>query len=243
MKIKKVHCLFEQSGTFKKAFKNLGIDSEDYDIQNEFGETDHVIDLFAEIEKAYEGQESIFDTFGKEDLVMAFFPCVRFDNQIMLSFRGQAYQQKNWSLEKKMLYDMELLDEVRDLYHLVNKLFLICITGGVRLIMENPYSEEHFLRRYWCFLPSIVDTDRRMNGDYFKKPTQYWFLNCTPEQNVLFEPLPDNGIYRKNIIAEISREKTYLEVGAKDKQTARSMIHPDYADRFIRQFILEAETV
>ena len=51
----KVHCLFEQSGTFKNEFRKLGIPAEDYDIQNNFGETDHVVDLFAEIEKAYEG--------------------------------------------------------------------------------------------------------------------------------------------------------------------------------------------
>lgn len=46
----KVHCLFEQSGTFKNEFIKLGILAEDYDIQNEFGETNHVIDLFSEIE-------------------------------------------------------------------------------------------------------------------------------------------------------------------------------------------------
>lgn len=45
----KVYCLFEQSGTFKNEFKKLGIDAEDYDILNDFGETDHVIDLFKEI--------------------------------------------------------------------------------------------------------------------------------------------------------------------------------------------------
>jgi hypothetical protein len=45
-----VHCLFEQSGTFKNAFKKYGIEAYDYDIQNEFGETDYVIDLFKEIE-------------------------------------------------------------------------------------------------------------------------------------------------------------------------------------------------
>ena len=55
MEIKgKVHCLFEQSGTFKNEFIKLGIPAEDYDIQNNFNQTDHVIDLFAEIEKAYE---------------------------------------------------------------------------------------------------------------------------------------------------------------------------------------------
>lgn len=51
----KVHCLFEQSGTFKREFIKLGIPAEDYDIQNNFGETDHVTDLFAEIEAAYAG--------------------------------------------------------------------------------------------------------------------------------------------------------------------------------------------
>ena len=51
----RAHCLFEQSGTFKREFIKLGIPAEDYDIQNNFGETDHVIDLFDEITKAYEG--------------------------------------------------------------------------------------------------------------------------------------------------------------------------------------------
>ena len=51
--IRKAHCLFEQSGTFKNEFIKLGIPAEDYDIQNNFNQTDHVIDLFGEIEKAY----------------------------------------------------------------------------------------------------------------------------------------------------------------------------------------------
>lgn len=45
----KVHCLFEQSGTFKNEFRKLGINAYDYDIQNEFNQTDYVIDLFKEI--------------------------------------------------------------------------------------------------------------------------------------------------------------------------------------------------
>ena len=54
MEIKgKVHCFFEQSGTFKNEFIKLGIPAEDYDIQDNFGQTDHKIDLFHEIEEAY----------------------------------------------------------------------------------------------------------------------------------------------------------------------------------------------
>ena len=52
--IKKVHCFFEQSGTFKNEFIKLGIPAEDYDIQNNFGQTDHVIDLFGEIDREYD---------------------------------------------------------------------------------------------------------------------------------------------------------------------------------------------
>ena len=58
----KVHCLFEQSGTFKNEFKKLGYEAFDYDIQNNFGETDYQIDIFNEIEKAYEGGKNLYLT-------------------------------------------------------------------------------------------------------------------------------------------------------------------------------------
>ena len=55
MEIKgKVHCFFEQSGTFKNEFIKIGIPAEDYDIQNNFGETNHVVDLFKHIEIEYD---------------------------------------------------------------------------------------------------------------------------------------------------------------------------------------------
>ena len=60
----KVHCFFEQSGTFKNEFKKLGYNAYDYDIQNNFGQTDYVIDLFNEIELAYDNKPSIFDNIG-----------------------------------------------------------------------------------------------------------------------------------------------------------------------------------
>lgn len=51
------HCLFEQSGVFKNEFKKLGYEAYDYDILDDFGETDFKVDLFNEIEKAYGGGE------------------------------------------------------------------------------------------------------------------------------------------------------------------------------------------
>ena len=139
MNINKVFCLFEQSGTFKKAFKEHGIQAEDYDILNDFNETDHIIDLFAEIENAYDGKPSLFDEVGENDLCIAFFPCTRFEIQIPISFRGEAPQQKNWSDEKKLEYSMKLHNELHHLYILISKLFYISIIRGFRLIVENPY--------------------------------------------------------------------------------------------------------
>lgn len=187
--------------------------------------------------KHIRGGRSIFDDIAKDDLILAFFPCIRFENQIMLFFRGQAAQQKKWTLEQKMTYNMDLLDEVNTMYKYVNYMFIVCMRKGLKLVMENPYSEEHFLRRYWCYLPSIIDRDRRENGDYYKKPTQYWFLNCEPKNNLLWEAIPYNAIECKDAIRMMNKcdfEKT----GAKTKKEARSMIHPDYANRFIRQYLI-----
>lgn len=62
--IGKVWCFFEQSGTFKNEFKKLGYEAVDVDIQNNFGETDFQIDLFKEIEEAYDNKPSIYDKIG-----------------------------------------------------------------------------------------------------------------------------------------------------------------------------------
>ena len=237
----KVHCLFEQSGTFKNEFKKLGYEAFDYDILNDYGQTDYQIDLFEEIRGGYEGRPSIFDNITPDDLILAFFPCVRFENQVMLSFRGQSHGMERWSYRQKMLHAMDLLEEVQQNYNTVNKLFIICIDKGLRLVMENPYSEEHFLRRYWCFPPSIIDRDRRENGDFFKKPTQYWFLNCEPKNNLLWEPQPYNDLGIKGTIEFINKDHC-KKMGAKDIKSARSMIHPDYANRFIRQYLIDEVT-
>ena len=134
-----------------------------------------------------------------------------------------------------MLHDMQLLTEVKQNYDLVNQLFLICHRRKLRLIFENPYSEEHFLRRYWCVLPKVIDKDRTARGDYFNKPTQYWFENCEPSNNVIFEMTNNNFVGGTSAIEWATRNTTGIDASQK---TIRSMIHPDYANRFIREFIL-----
>lgn len=226
----KYHCFFEQSGTFKNEFKKLGYKAYDYDILNDFGETDYVIDLYDEIEKGYLGLNSIFDKMNKDDdMIIAFFPCVRFEEQILLYFRGEASTQKKWTIEQKLEYDLKIHNELHNLYSLVTKLVLICIKKNIKLIIENPYGSQHYLSRYWCIKPSIIDKNRHENGDYFGKPTQYWFINCKPKNNFIFEPLT---------LVQKQRVERTKKVGNINHQKMRSMIHPQYANRFIREYVI-----
>ena len=233
MKIGKVFCLFEQSGTFKREFMRLGIPAEDYDILNDFGETDNVVDLFKEIENAYNGEKSIFDQIGSDGLVFAFFPCTSFEARVPLNSRGEAAQMKNWDDLTKINYTMKLNNEINTMYTLICKLFAVCIQGGWKMIVENPYMHPHYLTTFFPIKPKIIDSDRTKEGDHYKKPTQYWFVNCEPEQNVIMEPLE---FVQTHTIAKASRMD-----GEVTRQVKRSMIHNQYARRFITQHILNCE--
>lgn len=221
--MKTFHCMFEQSGTFKNEFRKLGYEAYDYDLQNEFGKTDFQVDLFNEIEKAYENKSSIFDKINNEDTIIAFFPCTRFEDQIQMGFRGTMYQMSKWSLEQKLEYDLKLHQELHELYNLITKLTIVCIRKQIPLIIENPYSTTHYLVKYWAIPYTILDKDRTTRGDYYKKPTQYWFINCKPKYNMIFEAYT------------INKKKTVVNTHNK---TERSMISKEYANKFIREFIL-----
>lgn len=227
------HCLFEQSGTFKNEFKKLGYEAYDYDIQNEFGETDYVIDLFSEIEGGYQGKPSIFDNISTDDLILAFFPCIRFEAKIPLAFRGQMAQQKKWTDIQKLEYSMQLQNELTELYLLISKLVIVCKSKGLKMVIENPYTQPHYLTTYWCMKPALIDKDRTANGDYYKKPTQYWFINLEPKYNIVFEPL--------DYVETLSLKQVVKGDSDISRKTKRSMIHPQYANRFIRQYLIEQE--
>ena len=154
MEIKgKVHCFFEQSGTFKNEFIKLGIPAEDYDIQNNFGETDHVIDLFEEIEKGYAGEPSLFDSISKDDLILAFFPCIKFCN---IAEYNQRMAQEAWRKKGVDIHRIyELLkkhsDERYFFYQKALKMYGAVEFNGLRMIMENPWHETNYTN-YFSFM-------------------------------------------------------------------------------------------
>jgi hypothetical protein len=230
MEIKgKVHCFFEQSGTFKNEFIKLGIPAEDYDIQNNFGETDHVIDLFAEIENGYAGQQSVFDGISKDDLIIAFFPCIYFEAIQALDFSCQRYGTTHLPLYTRIDRAIKRTKERTKFHCLLYKLTAICDKRGFRLIVENPATAPHYLITGQNFPPpAVIDNDRTRRGDFFKKPTAYWFFGATPTFGESFQ----SPLTRK-IITNCKRSK---KAGLCSEE--RSMISPDYARNFICDFIL-----
>ena len=157
---------------------------------------------------------------------MAFFPCIRFEAQILLWFRGDAMQQKNWNLKQKLNYNLKLHEELAQNYKLITELVLICLEKNLKLIIENPAGEQHYLTRYWCIKSALVDNNRWRDGDFEKKPTQFWFINCEPKNNLIL----DEAI-------ELQERKKHNDLPFSSAE--RSMISPSYARRFIREFVLD----
>lgn len=181
------------------------------------------------------GEPSIFDKITPDDLIIAFFPCTRFEAKIPLSFRGELYQMKNYTDEQKLEYAMRLHNELNENYKAISQMTLICLRRGLKMVIENPATAPHYLTMYWCIKPKLIDKDRRENGDYMKKPTQYWFIGCEPKQNLVFEPIEYVEQRRVN---HITKKTT-----GRDRTVVRSEIHPQYASRFIRQYLIDYEDI
>ena len=234
MKIEgKVHCFFEQSGTFKREFIKLGIPAEDYDIQDNFGETDHVIDLFAEIEKGYEGQPSIFDGITTDDLIVAFFPCIYFCAPSQMNFTWGCINYRKMSVKEKTDAILERDKKRAYFYGLAIKMFAVAQSRGFRLIMENPWSENTYLKANFIIPPALIDNNRMMRGDYRVKPTAYWYVNATPTHGttIQYDKQKEKKTHMK------SRGSSVAGVCSEE----RSMISPDYARNFICDFIIGKE--
>ena len=232
MEIKgKVHCFFEQSGTFKREFIKLGIPAEDYDIQNNFGETDHTIDLFAEIEKGYDGQPSIWDGITNDDLIVAFFPCIYFSALSQMCFFWGCTNYRKKTTRQKTEKILQRTKNREKFYSLAVKMLTVAEERGLRLIMENPWGEQTYLKANFVKAPDLVDMNRTRRGDYFVKPTAFWYINCTPTFGYSFQ--------KSDIYLTHDTTKGSKQAGLCSEE--RSMISPDYARNFICDFIIGKE--
>lgn len=221
--------MFEQSGTFKNEFKKLGYEAYDYDIQNNFGETNFVIDLFDEIEKSYGGGMSIFDKITKDDLIIAFFPCIYFEEMQMNYYRFCTNNNRHKLEHDRVVDAIERLQQRTHFHTLLYKLVYIAKYKKIRLIIENPCTKPHYLIDTCNFPnPTVIDKNRMMRGDYFRKPTAYWYFNCEATYGESYQYDKPQKI--------ITKCKSGKKAGLCSEE--RSMISSDYARNFICDFIL-----
>lgn len=228
MKPKFVHCFFEQSGTFKHAFRQLEIRAIDYDIQNEFAETDVVCDLFREIDNAYWRCESIFDYMQPEHLIMAFFPCIYFNEHNEMYFCGTSYNLRALDPAAKIRAIIERSDKRQEYYKKVLQLIAVCEERRLKLVIENPYNAHHYWRFNFPNYPKVIDMNRTLRGDYFKKPTQFIFVG--------FSPGDGKSLAKTHKMQFVEDCPSSPVSGVCSKE--RSMISPEYAHNFICDFIL-----
>ena len=160
-------------------------------------------------------------------------------------YRKKWQVLRNYSQERFQFYDIAL------------KLTAVVQIKGLRMIAENPWHPTNFTNHFWFVRVSLIDKDRTRRGDYFRKPTAYWFINCTPTHGETYQPTPKNLVKtitsgsgasatKKKMKKLMSREeldKQYIDhtsaAGLCDED--RSMISPDYARNFICDFVLGKE--
>lgn len=164
---------------------------------------------------------------------MAFFPCIHFCDAKVLMFKGVHIAQKKWSVEKIMDHNIQFAEVRERFFKILMKMVAVAARRDLRMIIENPWNDSGMTYLQNNFLnPTIIDKNRALRGDYYVKPTAYWFIGCTNTTGFTEQRNPNPKIVYKQ---KGSKQIT----GQCDEQ--RSLISPDYARNFICDFILGIE--
>jgi hypothetical protein len=165
---------------------------------------------------------------SSNDLIIAFFPCIYFCENNDLYFSGAHYNLKDKTEVEKTEIIIERAKNREYFYEKLLKLYAVVENDNLQLIIENPYSPFHYLVNNFPVKPAIIDKNRMLRGDYFVKPTQYFFINRKPTYGFSNQ----NDKQKKSI----SNSESGIMAGLCSEE--RSMISPDYARNFICDFIL-----
>lgn len=164
---------------------------------------------------------------------MAFFPCIYFCEKSSFAMSLGYFNYRKLNMREKVDKILERAKSRQYFYTLIIKLFAVVMERGLKMVVENPYSTMHYLHNNFLLPPTFVDKNRQLRGDYFVKPTQYWFVG--------FEPTIGCTLYNNPIKKTISNSKDGIHAGACSEE--RSMIAPEYARNFICDFILGKEQI
>lgn len=177
------------------------------------------------------GGQSIFDKIGPEDLIMAFFPCIYFCSASQMNISFESINNRNLPVMKKAEVVLERSKNREYFFGLAVKMFAVALDRGLRLVMENPWSQQTFLKANFIYPPTFVDMNRTIRGDFFIKPTAYWFLNCEPTCGFSEQRRLEHKV--------VFKSKRSAKAGLCSEE--RSLISPDYARNFICDFLIGKE--
>lgn len=116
-----------------------------------------------------------------------------------------------------------------EFYERLIKFCFVCIHYKIRMIFENPWAEQTYLKANFIKTPDVVDMNRSERGDYMRKPTAFWFWNCEPTHGNTYQPY-------KGELKKIMTMKGSGQAGLCSEE--RSMISPDYARNWICDFVI-----
>lgn len=154
-------------------------------------------------------------------------------SQMAMSWGYTNY--RNLPIKEKTTMILRRVAERERFFGLAVKMLTVAQERKIRLIMENPWAEQTYLKANFVMAPTLVDNNRMLRGDYRIKPTAYWFINCEPthgytEQLDKLKEKKTHQSSRGSKVAGLCSEE-------------RSMISPDYARNFICDFILGKEQI
>ena len=174
----------------------------------------------------------MFDEINKDDLIIAFFPCIYFETLQQTCFDLTSVNYRKKTMCEKIELTLDRLKSRTEFHALLYKLLWIAYNRNLRLIIENPSSGANYLITGQNFpKPTMIDKNRMLRGDYYIKPTAYWFINCEPTYGRSFQ----NDKEQKTIMKASSSPKAGV------CSMERSLISPDYARNFICDFIIGKE--
>lgn len=173
----------------------------------------------------------MFDTITKDDLIVAFYPCIYFCEKSQCAFYINMYNYRGLSELERIKKILERTELRKEFYSRLIRFVYVIIKKGLRMIFENPWTQPHYLKGNFLKKPDVIDNNRMERGDFFIKPTAYWFWNCSPTHGFTYQNDKKQKI--------VSDSKSAPKAGLCSEE--RSMISSDYARNWICDFVLGKE--
>ena len=171
----------------------------------------------------------MFDKITSDDLIMAFFPCIYFETMSCMYFSCETLNNQHKPLHERIYDAIDRLKKRSYFHELLYKLCYIVARNNLKLIIENPATMPNYLLYTQNFFkPTVIDKNRMERGDYFRKPTAYWFFGFKPTNGFTYQNDKEQKI--------INDCRSAPKAGLCSEE--RSLISPDYARNFICDFIL-----